>query len=58
MLTKAYIPYKGYYSTPFARWQGAMANEHAVVLGANTSKRWFAQRRAGTRRCSTTSFSG
>jgi hypothetical protein len=20
--TKAYIPYKGYYSTPFCRWQG------------------------------------
>jgi acetyl-CoA acetyltransferase len=44
MLSKAYIPYKGYYSTPFARWQGAMANEHAVVLGANTSKRWFAEK--------------
>jgi acetyl-CoA acetyltransferase len=44
MLTKAYIPYKGYYSTPFARWQGSMANEHAVVLGANTSKRWFAEK--------------
>jgi len=44
MLSKAYIPYKGYYSTPFSRWQGAMANEHAVVLGANTSKRWFAEK--------------
>ena len=44
MLSKAYIPYKGYYSTPFARWQGVLANEHAVVLGANTSKRWFAQK--------------
>jgi acetyl-CoA acetyltransferase len=42
MLTQAYIPYKGYYSTPFARWQGTLANEHAVVLGANTSRRWFA----------------
>lgn len=42
MLTKAYIPYKGYYSTPFARWQGTMANENAIVLGAETSKRWFA----------------
>lgn len=41
MLTKAYIPYKGYYSTPFSRWQGKMANEHAVVLAANTSKRWL-----------------
>ncbi len=41
MLTKAYIPYGGYYSTPFARWQGSLANENSIVLGANTSKRFF-----------------
>jgi len=35
MLTKAFIPYKGYYSSPFSRWQGTMANENAIVLGAN-----------------------
>lgn len=45
MLTKAYIPYKGYYSTPFSRWQGSFANEHAITLAANTSKRWFAQKK-------------
>ena len=45
MLTKAYIPYRGYYSTPFARWQGRMANENAVVLAAETSKRWLAAKR-------------
>jgi acetyl-CoA acetyltransferase family protein len=44
MLTKVYIPYKGYYSTPFCRWQGQMANENAIVLAANTAKRWFASR--------------
>jgi acetyl-CoA acetyltransferase family protein len=44
MLTKAYIPYGGYYSSPFSRWQGKMANENAIVLGANTAKRWFASR--------------
>jgi acetyl-CoA acetyltransferase len=44
MLTKAYIPYKGYYSTPFSRWQGSMANEHAIVLGGATSKRWLAEK--------------
>ena len=44
MLTKAYIPYKGYYSTPFCRWQGQMANDNAIVLGGNTAKRWFASR--------------
>jgi acetyl-CoA acetyltransferase len=41
VLTKAYIPYGGYYSTPFARWQGSLANEHSIVLGAATSKRFF-----------------
>jgi len=41
MLTKAFIPYRGYYSTPFAKWQGSLANEHSIVLGAATSKRFF-----------------
>lgn len=44
MLTKAFIPYKGYYSTPFARWQGSLANENAIVLGSDTSKRWLADK--------------
>ena len=45
MLTKAYIPYRGYYSTPFVRWQGALANEHSIILGANTSRRFFESRK-------------
>src|SRR3990172_6470710 len=44
MLTKAFIPYRGYYSTPFVRWQGSLANEHSILLGANTSRRFFAAR--------------
>ena len=44
MLSKAYIPYKGYYSSPFARWQGSMANELSIVLAAETSKRWLAEK--------------
>jgi len=44
MLTKAFIPYKGYYSTPFCRWQGSMATENAIVLCATTSKRWLAEK--------------
>ncbi len=44
MLTKAFIPYGGYYSTPFARWQGTLANENSIALGAETSKRWLAQK--------------
>ena len=43
MLTKAFIPYKGYYSSPFCRWQGSMANDNAIVLGANTAKKWMAR---------------
>jgi acetyl-CoA acetyltransferase family protein len=41
MLTKAYIPYKGYYTTPFCRWQGTMMNENAIELGAKTAQRWI-----------------
>ncbi len=41
MLTKAYIPYRGYYSTPFCRWQGTMANENSIALGATTAHRWL-----------------
>ena len=44
MLSKAFIPYRGYYSTPFARWQGTLANENAITLGAETSKRWLASK--------------
>ena len=41
MLQKAFIPYGGYFSSPFARWQGRMANENAITLGAATAKRWL-----------------
>lgn len=44
MYSKAYIPYGGYYSTPFARWQGSLQNEHSVELAAATAKRWLASR--------------
>ena len=44
MLSEAYIPYGGYYSSPFCRWQGKMANENAIELGANTARSWFLSR--------------
>jgi acetyl-CoA acetyltransferase len=44
MLTKVYIPYRGYFSSPFARWQGSMANENAIALAAETAKRWLAEK--------------
>ena len=43
MLAKAFIPYKGYYSTPFSKWQGSISNENAIILGGETSKRWLAE---------------
>ncbi len=42
--TKAYIPYGGYYSTPFSRWQGSMQYDNATSLAANTARRWFLEK--------------
>lgn len=41
MLNHAFIPYRGYYSSPFARWQGSFAQENSITLGTETSRRWF-----------------
>lgn len=41
---KAYIPYGGYYCSPFAKWQGSLSNENSIVLGAETAKRWMASK--------------
>jgi acetyl-CoA acetyltransferase family protein len=43
--TKAYIPYNGYYSTPFCRWQGALQNENSIELGAKTARRWLIEKK-------------
>jgi acetyl-CoA acetyltransferase family protein len=43
--TKAYIPYGGYYSTPFCRWQGSMQYDNCITLGANTARRWFLEKK-------------
>ena len=45
MLTKAFIPYNGYYSSPFCRWQGSMANENAISLGARTARNWWLKKK-------------
>lgn len=44
MLKDAFIPYRGYYSSPFCRWQGSLALDNAIELGAKTSKRWLASK--------------
>jgi acetyl-CoA acetyltransferase len=45
MFTKAFIPYNGYYSSPFCRWQGSMANENAIELGAKTARNWWLKKK-------------
>jgi acetyl-CoA acetyltransferase len=37
-MTGAFIPYGVYWSTPFAKWQGALANLHSLKLAAHTGK--------------------
>lgn len=41
MFKKAFIPYKGYWSSPFCRWQGKLQNENAVVCGAAAAKKFL-----------------
>jgi acetyl-CoA acetyltransferase len=41
MFKHAFIPYGGYYSTPFSKWQGTLQNENSIELGARSSKKWF-----------------
>lgn len=40
----AEIPYGAYWSSPFARWQGALANAHSLELAAATARRETARR--------------
>jgi len=41
MFKNVYVPYKGYWSSPFCRWQESLQNQHAVELAAATAKRFF-----------------
>ncbi len=42
---KVYVPYGGYWSTPFAKWQGSLAHLHAVKYAAEVAKRALEQRK-------------
>ena len=44
MAYKAEIPYGCYWSTPFARWQGAFANLNSVEFAAHVTKKELARR--------------
>jgi acetyl-CoA acetyltransferase len=41
MFKNAYIPYGGYYSSPFCKWQGSLQNENSIKLAAEQSKKFF-----------------
>ena len=43
-MTGAYLPYRAYWSTPFARWQGALAHLHSLKLAARCATRALAAR--------------
>ncbi len=43
-LQNAYIPYGGYWSTPFVKWQGSFANLHPLKFSAEITKRALAER--------------
>ena len=42
---KVYVPYGGYWSTPFAKWQGSLAHLHAVKYAAEVAKGALEQRK-------------
>ena len=41
---KSYVPYGAYWSTPFARWQGSLAQQHPVKLAASVARRVLDER--------------
>jgi acetyl-CoA acetyltransferase family protein len=41
---EAYIPYGGYWSTPFCRWQGSFQNMHTVKLAAQVATHFLESR--------------
>ena len=42
---KTFVPYGGYWSTPFVRWQGSLAQAHPVVLAAEVARRALGERK-------------
>jgi acetyl-CoA acetyltransferase len=43
-LERAFIPYGTYYTTPFCRWQGDFAHEHALEFAANVTREFLKDR--------------
>ena len=42
---EVYIPYGGYWSTPFCAWQGSFQNLHAIEFAADIGKRFLQERK-------------
>jgi acetyl-CoA acetyltransferase len=43
-LENVFIPYGGYWASPFVKWQGTLADENSVTLAAATAARWLKSR--------------
>jgi acetyl-CoA acetyltransferase family protein len=41
---KTFVPYGGYWSTPFVRWQGSLAQSHPVELAAEVARHVLRER--------------
>lgn len=44
LFANVYIPYGGYWSTPFCRWQGNFAHLHAITFAAEVARRALEER--------------
>ncbi len=44
MFTKAFIPYGGYFSSPFCRWQGSFQSENAIELAGTVTRKFLTER--------------
>ena len=44
-MANAFIPYGAYWSTPFAKWQGALANLNSIRLAAAVGSRFLESKR-------------
>jgi acetyl-CoA acetyltransferase len=44
MFKNVFVPYRGYWCSPFCRWQGALQNESSTELAAAAARRFFALR--------------
>ncbi len=44
-MSNAFIPYGAYWSTPFAKWQGALANLNSIRLAAEVGRKFLEDKR-------------